>query len=109
MDESRIMNVAIGELASHRGVPVGAPKNLSLLFAVAVGLVSGIGGAFLREFFDSSIKTEGEMRSAVDLPVLGTIGEERNGKSNGKNGNGNGKNGNGHGKNGNGKGGNGYH
>jgi len=109
MDDSRIMNVTIGELASHRGTPVGAPKNLSLLFAVAVGLVSGIGGAFLREFFDGSIKTESEIRSAVDLPVLGTIGEERNGKngkSNGKNGNGNGKNGKG---NGNGKGGNGSH
>jgi uncharacterized protein involved in exopolysaccharide biosynthesis len=112
MDDSRIMNVTIGDLASPRGTPVGAPKNLSLLFAVAVGLVSGIGGAFLREFFDGSIKTEGEIRSAVDLPVLGSIGEEKNGKNgkgNGKNGNGNGKNGNGHGKNGNGKGGNGYH
>ncbi len=106
MDESRIMNVTIAEGASQRGVPVGPPKNLSLLFAVMVGLVSGLGGAFLREFFDSSIKTEREVRAAIDVPVLGSIPEERNGKNgNGsaKNGNGNGKNGNGNGKHGNGR------
>ena len=112
MDDNRIMNVAIGEMASQRGMPVGPPKNLSLLFAVMVGLVSGLGGAFLREFFDSSIKSEREVRAAIDVPVLGSIPEEKNGKSgNGhaKNGNGNGKNGNGNGKHGNGKTGNGYH
>src|SRR6185436_66446 len=91
MDDNKITNVAIGELASRQGAPVGAPKNLSLLFAVMVGLVSGVGGAFLREFFDGSIKTEHEIRSSVDLPVLGSIPEEKAGK---KNGNGhNGKNG----------------
>ena len=95
MDENKITNVAIGELASRQGAPVGPPKNLSLLFAVMVGLVSGVGGAFLREFFDGSIKTEHEIRSSVDLPVLGSISEEKNGKhGNGKNGNGkNGKHG----------------
>ena len=76
MDENKITNVAIGELAS-RGAPIGPPKNLSLLFAVMVGLVSGVGGAFLREFFDGSIKTEHEIRSSVDLPVLGSIPEEK--------------------------------
>jgi len=98
MDENKITNVAIGEFASRQGAPVGPPKNLSLLFAVMVGLVSGVGGAFLREFFDGSIKTEHEIRSSVDLPVLGSISEEKKGKNG---------NGNGHGKNGNGKNGNG--
>ena len=104
LDENKITNVAIGEMASRQGTPVGPPKNLSLVFAIMVGLVSGVGGAFLREFFDGSIKTEHEIRSTVDLPVLGSIPEEKNG-GNGKNGNGhNGKNGNGkNGKNGNGK------
>ena len=93
MDDNKITNVAIGELASRQGAPVGAPKNLSLLFAVMVGLVSGVGGAFLREFFDGSIKTEHEIRSSVDLPVLGSISEEKAGKKNGNGHNGNGKNG----------------
>ena len=38
--------------AWRQGAPVGPPKNLSLVFAIAVGLVSGVGGAFLRELFD---------------------------------------------------------
>jgi uncharacterized protein involved in exopolysaccharide biosynthesis len=101
LDDNKITNVSIGELASRQGAPVGPPKNLSLLFAVMVGLVSGVGGAFLREFFDGSIKNEQEIRATVDLPVLGSIPEEKNGKNGNGNGNGkNGKNGNGNGKNG---------
>ncbi len=102
LDENKITNVAIGEMASRQGSPVGPPKNLSLVFAIMVGLVSGVGGAFLREFFDGSIKSEHEIRSTVDLPVLGSIAEEKNGKH-GKNGNGKHGNGNGNGKYGNGK------
>jgi len=37
---------------------VGPPKNLSLVFAIAVGLVSGVGGAFLRELFDRPLQSE---------------------------------------------------
>ena len=81
LDENKITNVAIGEMASRQGMPVGPPKNLSLVFAIMVGLVSGVGGAFLREFFDGSIKSEHEIRSTVDLPVLGSIPEEKNGKN----------------------------
>jgi len=80
LDDNKITNVAIGELASPQGTPVGPPENLSLVFAVMVGLVAGVGGAFLREFFDASVKKEWELQ-AVDLPVLGSIPEEEIGKS----------------------------
>lgn len=76
LDDNKFTNVAVGEPASRQGTPVGPPRNLSLVFAVAVGLVSGVGGAFLREFFDGSIKSEAEMRAAIDLPVLGSIAED---------------------------------
>ena len=58
LDDNMITNVAIGEPASRQGAPVGPPKNLSLVFAIAVGLVSGVGGAFLRELFDRPLETE---------------------------------------------------
>jgi len=58
LDDNMITNVAIGEPASRQGTPVGPPKNLSLVFAVAVGLVSGVGGAFLREFFGRPLEGE---------------------------------------------------
>jgi uncharacterized protein involved in exopolysaccharide biosynthesis len=51
LDDNAVTNVAIGELAARPGMQVGPPKGLSLGLAVAVGLVSGVGGAFLREFF----------------------------------------------------------
>jgi len=58
LDDSMITNVAIGEQASREGAPVGPPKNLSLVFAIAVGLVSGVGGAFLRELFAGPLDSE---------------------------------------------------
>ena len=58
LDDNIITNVAIGEPASRQGAPVGPPKNLSLVFAIAVGLVSGVGGAFLRELFDRPLESE---------------------------------------------------
>jgi uncharacterized protein involved in exopolysaccharide biosynthesis len=58
LDDNMITNVAIGEPASRQGAPVGPPKNLSLVFAIAVGLVSGVGGAFLRELFDRPLKSK---------------------------------------------------
>ena len=36
---------------------MGPPKNLSLVFAIAVGLVAGVGGAFLRELFDRPLES----------------------------------------------------
>ena len=57
LDDNMITNVAIGEPASRQGAPVGPPKNLSLVFAIAVGLVSGVGGAFLRELFDRPLES----------------------------------------------------
>ena len=87
MDQSRIMNVSIAEMAQPPIAPMPSRKDLSFLFAVMVGLVSGVGGAFVREFFDDSIKTEEEITSTVALPVLAEIPEENNGrKKNGKNG-----------------------
>jgi uncharacterized protein involved in exopolysaccharide biosynthesis len=80
LDDHKFTNVAIGERASPQGTPVGPPRNLSLVFAVAVGLVSGVGSAFVREFFDGSIKTEAEVRAALDLPVLGSISDEGDGR-----------------------------
>jgi uncharacterized protein involved in exopolysaccharide biosynthesis len=78
LDDKKIANVAIGELASPQGPPVGPPENLALAFAVMVGLVAGVGGAFVRELFDASIKSEWELQ-AVDLPVLGSIPEDESG------------------------------
>ncbi len=54
LDDEEIGNVVIGERASAQGNPVDLPRNVALAFAVVVGLVSGIGGAFLFEYVDGA-------------------------------------------------------
>jgi capsular polysaccharide biosynthesis protein len=66
-----------------------------------VGLVSGVGLAFAREYFSDSFTTEDNVRHQLGVPVLTSIPDDRNNRiekvangTNGKNGH------NGHGKNG---------
>ncbi len=55
-------------LGPHR--PVLA-HNLAL--AILAGLVLGIGGAFLREFMDDTVRTGNELVLGVDVPILALI------------------------------------
>jgi uncharacterized protein involved in exopolysaccharide biosynthesis len=83
MDEQKMMNVTIAEEAATPMAPITS-KNLSYAFALMVGLVAGVGGGYLREFFDNSVKTAADVASSTALPVLASIPEEKsNGKKNG--------------------------
>ena len=75
MDEQKLMNVTIAEEANAPMAPLTS-KNLSYAFALMVGLVAGVGGGFLREFFDDSVKTAADVTSSTALPVLASIPEE---------------------------------
>jgi len=55
------------------------PRNLMLAFIV--GLIGAVGIAFLREFFDRTIKTPEEIREKMHLPVLGSIFKLEEGKN----------------------------
>jgi succinoglycan biosynthesis transport protein ExoP len=82
MDEQKIMNVTIAEGAAIPIAPMTS-KTLSYAFALMVGLVAGVGGGFLREFVDDSVKTAVDVTSSTALPVLASIPEETpNGKKN---------------------------
>jgi uncharacterized protein involved in exopolysaccharide biosynthesis len=83
MDEQKIVNVTIAEGAAIPIAPL-TTKSLSYAFALMVGLVAGVGGGFLREFVDNSVKTAADVTSSTALPVLASIPEEKaNGKKNG--------------------------
>jgi capsular polysaccharide biosynthesis protein len=75
---SKIMNVdnvsilakaTVGEKQS----PVKPKPLLNIAIALVVGLMSGIGLAFLLEYFDNTIKTEQDIEKLLELPVLGAI------------------------------------
>jgi uncharacterized protein involved in exopolysaccharide biosynthesis len=86
MDQEKMVNISIADTAYPTPKPLNTRKDLSYLFAVAVGLVAGVGGVFCREFFDQSIKSAEAVESHLSLPVVASIPEEQPNGKNGKNG-----------------------
>jgi uncharacterized protein involved in exopolysaccharide biosynthesis len=79
MDKNRIVNISVVEPVSIAAKPRANGRgalDLALLGA-AFGLVLGVGGAFGREYFNRTFSTEDSVRRQLNLPVLGSIPEER--------------------------------
>ncbi|MGE8078380.1 YveK family protein [Peribacillus loiseleuriae] len=54
-------------------IPVGPNPLLNISIAVVVGLMLGIGLAFLLEYLDNTLKDERDVEVYLGLPVLGSI------------------------------------
>ncbi|NTY10703.1 capsular biosynthesis protein [Exiguobacterium sp. JMULE1] len=75
-DIPKLMNVDNVKVLSVSGIPTSpVSPNIILNTAIAavVGLLLGIGLAFLREVLDRRIRTEEQVQQILDLPVLGSI------------------------------------
>ncbi|MFU2013726.1 YveK family protein [Peribacillus butanolivorans] len=53
--------------------PVKPSPLLNIAIAVVVGLMAGIGLAFLLEYMDNTIRDEKDIEKVLDLPLLGSI------------------------------------
>ncbi|MBK5442713.1 YveK family protein [Peribacillus sp. TH24] len=53
--------------------PVKPSPLLNIAIAMVVGLMAGIGLAFLLEYMDNSIRDEKDIETLLDLPLLGSI------------------------------------
>jgi len=53
--------------------PYSAPLGVNLALAVMVGLLMAIGGVFLREHFDTSVRTVEDVDSYLGVPTLAAI------------------------------------
>jgi capsular polysaccharide biosynthesis protein len=53
--------------------PVKPKPLLNIAIALVVGLMAGVGLAFLLEYLDNTIKTEEDIQRVLQLPVLGSI------------------------------------
>jgi capsular polysaccharide biosynthesis protein len=53
--------------------PVKPQPLLNIAIALVVGLMAGVGLAFLLEYLDNTVKTEQDIEKLLGLPVLGTI------------------------------------
>ena len=54
-------------------VPVKPRPTLNIAIALVVGLMIGVGLAFLLEYLDNTIKNEQDIERLLELPVLGAI------------------------------------
>jgi uncharacterized protein involved in exopolysaccharide biosynthesis len=66
--------------------PIRPRKKLNVALAVVLGLLSGVGLAFLLEKLDHSIDTPAELEKLTALPILGSVREIQLGEPNGKGG-----------------------
>lgn len=70
-----IDNVTVLPLAEDQEnqSPVSPNPPLNIAIAAVVGLMIGVGLAFLLEYLDNTIKTEQDIEKLLELPVLGAI------------------------------------
>jgi len=66
---SILAKAEVGEKQS----PIKPKPVLNIAIAAVVGLMIGVGLAFLLEFLDNTIKTEQEVEKLLGVPVLGSI------------------------------------
>ncbi|QHT48032.1 capsular biosynthesis protein [Bacillus sp. SB49] len=53
--------------------PVSPNTTLNIAIALVVGLMLGVGIAFLLEYLDNTVKSEQDIDDILDLPVLGVV------------------------------------
>jgi capsular polysaccharide biosynthesis protein len=53
--------------------PIKPKPLLNIAIALVVGLMAGVGIAFLLEYLDNTIKTEEDIQNILGLPILGAI------------------------------------
>ncbi|PAD26002.1 capsular biosynthesis protein [Niallia circulans] len=70
-----IDNVTVLPLAEDQEnqAPVSPNPPLNIAIAAVVGLMIGVGLAFLLEYLDNTVKTEQDIEKLLELPVLGAI------------------------------------
>ncbi|MFE4130425.1 YveK family protein [Peribacillus sp. YIM B13482] len=74
-DIMKVDNVSILAKAEVKDNPAPVKPNpvLNIAIAVVVGLMAGIGLAFLLEYMDNTIRDEKDIETLLDLPLLGAI------------------------------------
>ncbi|MGE6487371.1 YveK family protein [Paenisporosarcina sp. NPDC076898] len=75
---SNIMNVDNVSILSQATAtdtqsPIKPNKPLNMAIAMVVGLMLGVGLAFLLEYLDTTIKSEQQIEKLLDIPVIGAI------------------------------------
>lgn len=73
LDSGRISNVNIVQPPTLSLVPIKPRKALNLMLGLLIGITGGFALAFLREYFDSRMKSAEDVEEKLGLPVLASI------------------------------------
>ena len=76
LDSNKVSNVSVIQPASFSRMPVAPRKTLNLMLSILIGIVGGIGIAYLAEYADDSIRTRQDVMRRLQLPVLTTLTAE---------------------------------
>lgn len=72
MDMNNVQVYAKAKVSESQA-PVSPNPKLNIAIAAVIGLMVGVGLAFLLEYLDNTIKTEQDIEKTLDLPVIGVI------------------------------------
>ncbi|PIC64001.1 capsular biosynthesis protein [Sporosarcina sp. P13] len=67
------VNILSPAVYAENPKPVKPNKELNVAIAAVVGLMIGVGIAFLLEYLDTTVKTEQDIEDLLGLPVLGLV------------------------------------
>lgn len=76
-EAGKVGGAVIADLAGVPPMPVQPRPTLTLALALILGLMVGIGGAFLLEAMDNSVETPEEVKQATGLPTLSIVSKTR--------------------------------
>ena len=65
--------ISVIEPATTPTVPISPRVGSTVMLAAAIGLILAVGGAFLIEYLDDTIKTPDDVARTADLPTLASI------------------------------------
>lgn len=67
------VNVLSPAVYSENPSPIKPNKMLNMAIALVLGLMVGVGLAFLLEYLDTTVKTEQDVEDIIGLPIIGVI------------------------------------
>lgn len=68
-----VNTLTVVEIASVPSRPISPNIRMNVLVAAAIGLVLAVGGIFLMEYLDDTIKTPDDLKRITKLPTIGRI------------------------------------
>lgn len=72
-EDAAVMNISILEPASASSTPISPDRPRTFAIAIVMGLMIGLGGAFLLELADDRLRSADEVERLTGLPVMGVV------------------------------------